>query len=86
MLVILIFDFSADVPIVNSFTYCLKCKWKPVCRIPQRQCARMEGALGQKGRLGSNVALPHYGMTDNVGMLSSCKIEIIRANTCQISQ
>ena len=39
----------------------------------------MEGALGQKGRPGSDVALPHHGMTDNIGLLSSCKIEIILA-------
>lgn len=56
-----------------------KCEWKPVCKIPQRQGARMEGALGQKGRPGSDVALPHHGMTDNIGLLSSCKIEIILA-------
>lgn len=80
MLVILIFDFSAGVPIVSSFTGCLKSVGVEAClQNSQRQGARMEGALGQKGRPGSDVALPHHGMTDNIGLLSSCKIEIILA-------
>lgn len=44
---VIIYGFSAEVPVVNSFTYCFKkSKLQPVCRIPQRQCARMKSALG----------------------------------------